>query len=57
MARQVPVEQGHALLPEPTVADAMVDRLADQVWRVTLQGESLRKRPAAPASDPVRRLS
>lgn len=47
MASQVPVEQWHALLPEPTVADAIVDRLAHQAWRVTLHGESMRKRPAA----------
>jgi DNA replication protein DnaC len=45
IASQVPVEQWHALLPEPTVADAIVDRLAHQAWRVTLQGESMRKHP------------
>lgn len=50
IASQVPVEPWHALLPEPTVADAadaIVDRLAHQAGRLTLHGESMRKRPAA----------
>jgi len=46
IASQVPVEQWHALLPEPTVADAIVDRLAHQALRLTLRGESMRKQPA-----------
>lgn len=44
IASQIPVEQWHALMPEPTVADAIIDRLAHQAWRITLQGESMRKR-------------
>lgn len=47
IASQVPVEQWHALLPEPTGADAIVDRQAHQAGRLTLHGESMRKRPTA----------
>jgi DNA replication protein DnaC len=49
---QIPVEQWHALMPEPTVADAIVDRLAHQACRLTLQGESMRKRPPPDPSGP-----
>lgn len=47
IASQVPVEPWHALLPEPTGADAIVDRLAHHAGRLTLPGESMRKRLAA----------
>jgi DNA replication protein DnaC len=43
IASQTPVEQWHSLFPDPTVADAICDRLVHQSHRVALQGESMRK--------------
>lgn len=47
---QLPVALWHEALGEPTVADAILDRLVHTAHRIELQGESLR-RPAAPAND------
>jgi len=41
---QLPVEHWHSLLGEPTVADAILDRLIHDAYRMTLKGESMRKR-------------
>jgi len=41
---QFPVDQWHALLGDATLADAILDRLVHNAYRITLQGESMRKR-------------
>ncbi len=41
---QLPVDQWHAYLGDPTFADAILDRLIHSAHRITLSGESLRKR-------------
>jgi len=41
---QLPVEHWHSLLGEPTVADAILDRLIHDAYRITLKGDSMRKR-------------
>lgn len=41
---QLPVEAWHEYLGEPTVADAILDRLIHNAYRLTLKGESMRKR-------------
>ena len=43
---QLPVEHWHAWLNDPTLADAILDRLVHASHRVALKGESLRKKPA-----------
>lgn len=43
VASQLPLEHWHASLPEPTVADAIMDRLIHQAYKVTLHGESMRR--------------
>jgi DNA replication protein DnaC len=43
---QLPVAQWHDYLADPTVADAILDRLVDNSYRITLNGESMRKRHA-----------
>ena len=43
IATQVPVERLHSLIGDPTYADAILDRLVHQAYRIELQGESLRK--------------
>jgi DNA replication protein DnaC len=40
---QVPVENWHACLKDPTLADAVLDRLVHNAHRVSLKGESQRK--------------
>ena len=41
---QFPVEQWHELIADATVADAILDRLIHNAYRLELKGESLRKR-------------
>ena len=41
---QLPVAKWHEYLGEPTLADAIMDRLTADAHRIELQGESLRKR-------------
>ena len=40
---QLPISSWHAYLNEPTVADALLDRLLANAHRLELKGESLRK--------------
>ena len=47
---QVPVEKWHAYLADPTLADAILDRLVHNAHRLALTGESMRRLKAA-ASD------
>lgn len=48
---QLPVENWHTALGEPTLADAILDRLVHNAHRLALRGESLRKqRPASTRS-------
>jgi DNA replication protein DnaC len=44
VASQIPVERWHDYLDDPTVADAILDRLIHNAHRITLKGESLRKK-------------
>jgi hypothetical protein len=41
---QLPVEHWHEALGEPTLADAILDRLVHNAYKIPLQGESMRKR-------------
>jgi DNA replication protein DnaC len=40
---QFPVDTWHELIPDPTVADAILDRLVHNAHRIELGGESMRK--------------
>lgn len=46
---QIPVDGWHAYLADPTLADAILDRLVHNSHRVTLSGESMRRVKAATA--------
>jgi DNA replication protein DnaC len=52
---QLPIDQWHAYLGDRTVADAILDRLVHNSYRLVLKGESMRRhktitaRPAAPS--------
>jgi DNA replication protein DnaC len=45
---QLPVDAWHAVIGDPTLADAILDRLVHNAHRLELRGDSMRKR-AAPA--------
>ena len=40
---QVPVTEWHIRIPDPTLSDAVLDRLIHNAYRLELQGESMRK--------------
>lgn len=44
MASQVPVESWHEIIGNPTLADAILDRLIHNAYKVSLRGESMRKK-------------
>jgi DNA replication protein DnaC len=41
---QFPVDRWHELIADPTLADAILDRLVHNAYRVQLKGESMRKK-------------
>jgi DNA replication protein DnaC len=45
---QVPVDRWHDLIGVPSLADAVLDRVVHNAYRIELAGESLRKRRASP---------
>ena len=47
---QIPVEQWNAYLQDPMIADAILDRLIHNSYRLTLKGESMRKQKTALAA-------
>jgi DNA replication protein DnaC len=50
---QLPIEHWHDYLAEPTLADAILDRLLHSAHKIHLQGESMRKRAAAENEKPI----
>jgi DNA replication protein DnaC len=47
---QIPVDRWYEIIGSPTLADAILDRVVHNAYRIDLAGESLRK-PRAPALD------
>ncbi|MDW9451711.1 AAA family ATPase [Sinorhizobium meliloti] len=45
---QVPVARWHDLIADPTVADAILDRIVHNAHRITLHGDSMREQKAPP---------
>ncbi len=43
---QFPVEHWHEVLGDPTLADAILDRLLHNAYKIPLRGDSMRKRHA-----------
>jgi DNA replication protein DnaC len=53
---QVPLDSWYQIVADPTLADAILDRVIHNAYRIELSGESLRKTRAAegaPSSDPA----
>lgn len=44
---QLPIDRWHVWLDEPTLADAILDRLVHNAYRLDLKGESMRRSKAA----------
>ncbi len=51
---QLPVAQWHDMIGEPTIADAILDRIVHNAHRISLEGDSMRKRK--PPLDQRRKL-
>jgi DNA replication protein DnaC len=45
---QLPVAAWHQMIGEPTLADAILDRVVHNAHRITLEGDSMRKQKAKP---------
>jgi len=43
---QIPVEKWHGAIGNPTIADAILDRLVHNAYRIALKGDSMRKKKA-----------
>jgi DNA replication protein DnaC len=54
---QLPIDQWHAYLDDPTLADAILDRLVHNSYRLALKGESMRKKKSVPQNNPAARRS
>ena len=51
IASQIPVERWPEVIGEPTIADAVLDRIVHNAYRIDLKGESQRKRNRPPPLD------
>jgi DNA replication protein DnaC len=49
---QLPIDQWHAVLGDRTVADAILDRLVHNSYRLVLKGESMRRHKTVTTSPP-----
>ncbi len=51
IASQLPVEKWHPSMADPTLADAVLDRVCQAAHRLPLKGASMRKRQPGPATE------
>ena len=57
MVSQLPVSSWYEVIGEPTIADAICDRIVHAAHRINLEGDSIRKLYAERANrDPAERL-
>jgi len=50
VAGQLPVTHWHQIIGDPTLADAMLDRLVHNAHKITLKGDSMRKKKPTPSA-------
>ena len=50
---QLPVATWHEVIGEPTLGDAILDRIVHNAYRLELDGPSMRKLKAGDAADPT----
>jgi DNA replication protein DnaC len=53
IATQIPVSDWHSRIPDPTLSDAVLDRLIHNAYRLELRGESMRKIHSPLQEDPA----
>src|SRR5712671_2826346 len=52
LATQIPIERWHDTIGDPTYADAILDRLVHNAYRIELRGDSMRRRkPEMPGDE------
>ncbi len=52
LATQVPIERWHDMIGDPTYADAILDRLIHNAYRIDLRGNSMRRhKPGIPVDE------
>lgn len=44
---QLPIDEWHGIIGDPTLADAILDRLVHNAYKINIRGESMRKRKAS----------
>jgi DNA replication protein DnaC len=44
LTSQVPIDRWHDIVGNPTLADAILDRIVHNAYKIELAGESMRKR-------------
>jgi DNA replication protein DnaC len=44
LVSQIPIENWYDTIPLPTIADAIMDRLIHNSYRIEMRGESMRKK-------------
>ena len=49
---QLPIDEWHAVIGDPTLADAILDRLVHNAYKISIRGESMRKRKAKLTTTP-----
>ena len=52
VASQLPVDTWHKVIGDPTLADAILDRLIHNAYKINLKGESMRKRKSSLTETP-----
>ncbi len=50
---QLPIDQWHHIIGDPTLADAILDRLVHNAYKLNLKGESMRKKKAKLTMPPI----
>ncbi|PWJ83837.1 IstB-like ATP binding protein, partial [Mesorhizobium loti] len=51
LTSQIPVDHWYDMIGNPTIADAVLDRLVHNAYRIELSGESMRKHKVLPVTD------
>ena len=51
LTSQIPIDKWHEVIGDPTYADAILDRLVHNAYRIELRGDSMRRRKPGPSGE------